>query len=68
MNNKLFCVLIVVVTLSTIFGCAENQRGVLEQYLDSKGYSVIEPKTVNYVKGDKTNKTPSYIELIIKKK
>lgn len=47
---------------------AENQRGVLEQYLDSKGYSVIEPKTVNYVKGDKTNKTPSYIELIIKKK
>lgn len=25
MNNKLFCVLIVVVTLSTIFGCAERK-------------------------------------------
>lgn len=25
MNNKIFCVLIVVVTLSTIFGCAESK-------------------------------------------
>ena len=26
MNNKLFCVLIIVVTLSTIFGCAERKK------------------------------------------
>lgn len=47
---------------------AEKQKGILEIYLDEKGYEVVDAKTVNYVKGDKTNKTPSYIELIIKKK
>ena len=55
MNNKLFCVLIVVVTLSTIFGCAESKSveelrkefdGVF--FLDGKRYG--EPKkSLHYI-------------------
>ena len=48
---------------------AVNQKGVLEIYLANKGYYVDgPPKVVNHVDGDKTNKTPSYIGLKIKKK
>ena len=47
---------------------AVNQKDILEIYLATNGYEVVDSKTVNHVKGDKTNKTPSYIELIIKKK
>ena len=55
MNNKLFCVLIVVVVLSTIFGCAESKSveelrkefdGVF--FLDGKRYG--EPKkSLHYI-------------------
>lgn len=47
---------------------AEKQRGVLERYLDDKGYYVVEPKIVNTVQGDKNNTIPSYIGLKIRKR
>lgn len=47
---------------------AENQRGVLEKYLDDNDYYVVEPKIVNTVQDDKNNTIPSYIGLKIRKK
>lgn len=47
---------------------ATNQRGVLEVYLEEKGYSVVQSKADNHVTlFDKNDQTPSYIRLKIKK-
>lgn len=46
---------------------AEKQRGVLEIYLEKKGYSVVESKIIDHIKENKYNKNPSYIILKIRK-
>ena len=46
MNNKLFCVLIVVVVLSTIFGCAES-KSVEELRKEFDGVFLLDGKRYN---------------------